>query len=133
MEQRDGQEPLRVDDIAKAETEAQPKDLDPTESKNYEVMVSRLQSEVAELRAELDSEKARNAVSDVRAGLMQPYANKVFAFLCWYCTAVGLIIIVSAAWPAFQVPELVQSIIAGSTTVSAIGLVGFVVNGLFKN
>lgn len=67
--------------------------------------------------------------------LRQQYANKVFCYLV--CYSVGSLLLVLASgyqrFTCFELPPQVLLVIVGSTAASAIGLVGFVVSGLFKN
>ncbi|HWT52534.1 MAG TPA: hypothetical protein VN113_10185 [Caulobacter sp.] len=84
------------------------------------------------LRAENESLKWRKTYDEVRAEMMQPYAGKVFNFLVCYCLFVGAIILLAGfKLGGFVISDTVLGIIAGSTAASAIGLVGFVVSGLF--
>ena len=124
---------ITPDDIKSAPITAPTKDLDIDESAKYEKLVASLQAQLAAKTSELDKLKGKRDVATVRATMMEPYANKVFFFLCSYVGVVGLMLCLSAWCDSFNIPESVQAIIAGSTAVSAIGLVGFVVNGLFKN
>lgn len=65
--------------------------------------------------------------------LRKEYAQKVFRYLVGYSFGCATILVL-AGWSicGFRLPDLVLSILVGSTAVSAIGLVGFVVSGLFK-
>lgn len=84
------------------------------------------------LRVENESLKWRKTYDEVRAEMMQPYAGKVFNFLVCYCLFVGAVILLAGFKVAgFAISDAVLGIIAGSTAASAIGLVGFVVSGLF--
>ena len=72
------------------------------------------------------------SVEQVLADLMAPYAKKVFRFVVWYCAVVGAIIIGDGFGDGiFHLSDTVLGIIAGSTAVSVIGLIGVVVRGLF--
>ena len=82
--------------------------------------------------AELAQLRARKTIDDVKAELLAPYANKVFWFVVWYCIAVGAILVVDAVGGTrFHLSDTILGIIAGSTAVSVIGLIGAVVTGLF--
>ena len=92
----------------------------------------------------LANQRAHAAVGKVKAEtasiryigkLRQQYANKVFCYLLLYSSFSLLLIILSGykKCTGFDIPDSVLLVIVGSTAVSAIGLVGFVVNGLFKN
>jgi len=95
--------------------------------------LERMREDYAILLAELDSEKGRNDSQVIRAQMMKPFADKTFRFVCCYCLITALLIVASGAIPTFEIPVPVQSIIAGSTAVAAIGLVSIVVSGLFRS
>lgn len=95
-------------------------------------MVGELSAENERLRADIENLKGQQTYDDVRTRMMEPYAGKVFRFLIGYCAFVGGIILLSGfKIGGFDISDTVLGIIAGSTAVSAIGLVGFVVSGLF--
>ncbi len=88
---------------------------------------------------ELDK-KADNSLADERIKdssstrtLRETYAKKVYWYLV--CYSVGAYaLLIAQAWKiaGFELETTVIAIVAGSTAVSAIGLVGIVVRGLFK-
>lgn len=82
--------------------------------------------------AESDNERLRGkeTIDSVRAAMMRPYADKVFLFVVGYCLAV-LALIIAQGLGCISLPEMLLNIIAGSTAVSVIGLIGIVVGGLF--
>jgi hypothetical protein len=91
-----------------------------------------LQDQLLQTRAELDSLKDQRTVEQVRAGLIGPYTSKVFWFVVWYCIVVGIIVVVDGVTDInFDLKESTIGIIAGSTAVSVIGLIGMVISGLF--
>lgn len=95
--------------------------------------ISELQSQNEALRAEVDALRGKNDAETQKAHLIKPYARRVFAFLCIYCVVVCLIIVFQGFnIGGFFLETPVLSILAGSTAVSAIGLVGIVVRGLFN-
>ena len=95
-------------------------------------MVGELSAENERLRADVESLKGQQTYDDVRTRMMEPYAGKVFRFLIGYCAFIGAIILLSGfKIGGFEISDTVLGIIAGSTAASAIGLVGFVVSGLF--
>jgi len=76
--------------------------------------------------------KAKKTIDDVKAQMMEPYANKVFSFVVFYCIVVALMLVASATAPRwFHLSDTILSIVAGSTAASVIGLIGIVVSGLF--
>lgn len=60
------------------------------------------------------------------------YAKAVYQYLCWYSGGCALLLILAGS-SVLKLPDIVLTTIVGSTAVAAIGLVGFVVNGLFKS
>lgn len=118
--------------IRNAPTEPDRVDLDADQSKRYLEMVGELSAENERLRADVENLKGQQTYDDVRTRMMEPYAGKVFNFLVGYCGFVGVIILLSGfKIGGFEISDTVLSVIAGSTAASAIGLVGFVVSGLF--
>ena len=107
-------------------------DYSARDSQFYSELVAQLQNEVAELKSENKLLKDKQTVDQVRARMMEPYANKVFNLCAWYCVIVGVIIFACAEKSnGIELSDTVLSVIAGSTAVSVIGLVGIVVTGLF--
>jgi hypothetical protein len=87
---------------------------------------------LAESEAEVDRLTGKATVDDVRAQMLQPFAEKVFAFVALYCVAVFALLIASGQQRgSFHLSDTVLSVIAGSTAVSVIGLIGMVISGLF--
>ena len=61
------------------------------------------------------------------------YAKLVYCYMvCYSLFCAGLVILAGFKIGGFILPESVFALIVGSTAASAIGLVGFVINGLFK-
>lgn len=91
-----------------------------------------LSDELSQTRAELVKVTEQRTVEQVRATVIVPYTNKVFWFVVWYCIIVGLILIADGVnGSGFDLKESTIGIIAGSTAVSVIGLIGMVISGLF--
>ena len=91
-----------------------------------------LSDELSQTRAELDKVTEQRTVDQVRATLIAPYTNKVFWFVVWYCVVVGVILVADGiVGSGFDLKESTIGIIAGSTAVSVIGLIGMVISGLF--
>jgi hypothetical protein len=85
--------------------------------------------------AELEVERMRTkmTVDDVRAAMLEGYSNRVFWFVVAYCVVVG-VMLVASGWRAhtgFILSDAILGIIAGSTAVAVIGLIGMVITGLF--
>lgn len=65
--------------------------------------------------------------------LRQKFSNKVFCFLSTWCICVLALILIAGFFDTFKISDTVLVTLCGGTTVSAIGLVGFIVQGLFNN
>jgi hypothetical protein len=103
------------------------------DEERYFEMASTLAAELDSARAELSQLKAKKTIDDVRAGMLEGYSNKVFWFVAVYCSVVGIFLAL-AGWghaTDFSLSDTILSIIAGSTAVSVIGLIGMVISGLF--
>ena len=97
----------------------------------YEELLREALAQKDELTAEVATLRAKS-FDHVRAEMMRPYADRVFRFLLGYCAVVvGLILLDGFQVAGFGISDPVLGVIAGSTAVAAIGLVGFVVSGLF--
>jgi hypothetical protein len=81
--------------------------------------------------ARLDGEAVLNSQST--RTLRETFAKRVYWYLVTY-TVASFILVVAHGLKAFgfQLDTTVLALIVGSTAVSAIGLVGIVVRGLFK-
>ena len=97
------------------------------------------QSEVADLTSEQQSAAVEalhqsNLDAATNRDLRKGYANKVYWSLCAYSIICAALLLL-AGWKVcgFQLPDIVLTALVGTTATAAIGLVGFVVNGLFKN
>lgn len=91
-----------------------------------------LADQLAEAEAEIDRLKGLNTVEAVKARILEPYVKSVFRFVLWYCVVVGIFLVFAAfkLW-GFGLSDTILAIIAGSTAVSVIGLIGLVISGLF--
>jgi hypothetical protein len=118
--------------ISGAPTRPDAQDFSVDQSRQYLEMVGQLSAENEQLRADNDRLRGQQTYEDVRARMMEPYAGKVFNFLIGYCLFVACVILLSGFRVfGFFMSDAVLGIVAGSTAASAIGLVGFVVSGLF--
>ena len=107
-------------------------DYDEAASAFYSRLVADLQVENAELRTQLDQTSGKLDVADVKARMMEPWADKVFNFVCVYCVALGALVVMSGFKVCgFSLSDTVLAVLAGSTAASVIGLIGIVVSGLF--
>jgi hypothetical protein len=83
--------------------------------------------------ASVEALNQENKDKETNRDLRKEYANKVYFYLCGYSGVCAVVLLLSG-WKifGFELPATVLSLLVGSTAVAAIGLVGFVVNGLFK-
>jgi len=114
------------------ETPASEADLSKAEEEKLSSLVSALQVENSELASENERLSKERDVESIKARLIEPYARNVFRFLVGYSSSVGIFIVLHGfkAW-GFALDPIVLSVLSGSTALSAIGLVGIVVRGLF--
>jgi regulator of replication initiation timing len=85
------------------------------------------------LKADNAALKGRLATKEAIDGMLRPYSEKVYRFLCGYgIGSFGLVLLDGFHYRGFDLPEVVAVTIVGSTAVSAIGLVGLVIRGMFK-
>ncbi|WP_106638618.1 hypothetical protein [Allosphingosinicella vermicomposti] len=99
----------------------------------YQNIIGDLALKLEELTAENDKLKGQRSVETARADLLAPFSNKVFWFVAGYCVVVALILAL-CGWKShtrFELSDTILGIIAGSTAISVIGLIGAVVTGLF--
>jgi len=118
-----GQAPIRPPDALDYNLEA---------SAFYSDLVARLQVENADLRARVEKAEGQLTTEQVRARMMEPWADKVFVFVSIYCGAL-LVLVLLAGFKVcdFNLSDTVLAVLAGSTAVSVIGLIGIVASGLF--
>jgi hypothetical protein len=84
------------------------------------------------LKAENISLKGRLETKTAIDSLLGPYSNKVFTFLCFYGLVAFLLLLLNGFHlGGFNLDPSVLKFIVGSTAVSAIGLVGLVIRGMF--
>ena len=106
-----------------------------TQAKSAPDRADRLENAAA-TKAEAEAEALIEENRDKRAlrKLRFQYAKHVYWFLIWYCTgALSIVLLDGFKVGGFDVQDTALTVIVGSTAVSAIGLVGFVVNGLFSS
>ncbi len=120
-------------DVSKEEDVASYKELIEKlgrENSNLKKLVEELGSENFNFDEELKREELYNL--ELYRKLREKYAKYVFRFLVFYCIIVfALIILHGFSICNFKLHSSVLVTIAGSTAVSAIGLVGIVITGLF--
>lgn len=80
--------------------------------------------------------KRKNAETDgllTDNQLRKDMADKTYHFMRVWCSFVGMLIFFYVIKKEFEPPETVIIALMGTTTVSIVGLVGFVVSGLFRS
>ncbi|HEY1843662.1 MAG TPA: DUF2975 domain-containing protein [Buttiauxella sp.] len=80
--------------------------------------------------------KRKNAETDgllTDNKLRETMAERTYHFMSVWCSFVGFLIFCYVVKMKFEPPETVIIALMGTTTVSIVGLVGFVVSGLFKS
>ena len=103
------------------------------DSQLYERLVGDLAFKLEAAEAEIEELSGQQTVDQVRAKLIGPYANKVYNFVAVYCLVVAVLLVLSGFQKRtnFELSDTILAIIAGSTAVAVIGLIGMVVTGLF--
>ena len=83
---------------------------------------------------DLEKAKYEESIKDMqsRRSLREKYANRILFFLYVYVVGAWVLLVCNGfSVYGFHLDDNILITLAGSTTVSAIGLVGFVVRGLF--
>lgn len=111
----------------------EPFDVRPDGDDRYLDVIGELAAELEARDAELNRLKGKKTVEEVRAQMLERYSDNVFWFVVIYCGVVGVMLLLAGfgAWTGFALSDAILGIIAGSTAVSVIGLIGMVVSGLF--
>lgn len=135
----ESQPPVRIDpsviDSAPVEPEDLPVAVDDDLFESYRDMVGDLALQLDEAQAEIQRLEGQQTVAQVKAALLAPYSKRVFWFVVSYCVAVAAMLLL-AGWgdrTGFELSDAILGIIAGSTAVSVIGLIGMVITGLFAS
>ena len=109
-------------------------------SSSLNLQIAELTKCVETLRTNLENVQAetnrKNAETDgllTDNKLRELMADKTYHFMSLWCLFVGSIIACYVIKKNFEPPETVIIALMGTTTVSIVGLVGFVVSGLFKS
>jgi hypothetical protein len=99
---------------------------EPDEKDKLELKSAREREEIHVLKETRTDRRANRA-------LRFRYAKAVYRYLVWYSIGcLALVLLSGFKVLGFSIPEIAFTAIVGSTAVSAIGLVGFVVQGLFR-
>lgn len=100
---------------------------------SFSTSLSAVSKDVQSLEADA---RIKNAEADGKItdnGLREQMATRTYSFMRIWCTFVGVIIFFYVAANQFNPPKEVIIALMGTTTISIVGLVGFVVSGLFKS
>jgi hypothetical protein len=125
--------PITLDDLDRAPsalpTTRSTDELDPQvlRKKFDELSVENfnLKDEIFKLRRSVNT-------SQILDSLLEPYARKAFWFMCTYsCVVCAMLIAAGLRLFGFQLDAGVLQVLAGSTAVTVIGLVGMVLTGIF--
>lgn len=80
----------------------------------------------------LDRLELQNKALKETTELRKTYSEKVFKFLIWWSSGVGLVLILQGfKIGGFDLPESVLNVLVGSATANIVALVSLVVKGLF--
>ncbi|MBX3476686.1 MAG: hypothetical protein KF910_03710 [Brevundimonas sp.] len=131
--------PPADEDVSLQDLDRAPVSLEPVESPAAPGDVEKLRdrfTEVTEenvaLKQEVDELKKRVRTAEILDALIAPYAERAFAFMCAYSSAVGFILLLSGSETTrFNLDTEVLVLLVGSTAVTVIGLVGMVLTGIF--
>lgn len=82
-------------------------------------------------RAKLEYQIEKNKDIAHNRAMRKDIAGKVYNFLVWWCIALYTILIFQGWFDSFDLSDTILVTLCGGTTVSTIGLVGFIVKGLF--
>jgi hypothetical protein len=122
---------------AKVSVEKIAKGADLVESKQVKDKQDVTEEQVLRSRreiAEIDALEQRNSDRIALRKLRFDYAKLVFYYLCAYTLgSAGFLFSCGLKLGGFSLPDVVLTTVVGSTAAAAIGLVGFVVSGLFRN
>lgn len=65
--------------------------------------------------------------------MRQDFAYKVYYFLIVWCVCLLFLLLAQATCDTFHLSDPILIVLCGGTTISTVGLVGFVVQGLFNH
>ncbi len=92
-------------------------------------------SEELDIEKDARIEHQHELTEDIRhfRGLRERYARKAYWFMVVWCVGVALVVIAQGLgiW-SFSLPVAALTTLIGGTTVSVVGLVGFILQGLFR-
>ena len=124
--------PLTLKDLDNAPAVIAGDQISQADFEKMRAAFSRVSDEKDQLQLEIDKFKQANRAAEILDGLIEPFANKTFIFMCFYCGFVGICILMNS-FNCFRNPisDAVLQILVGSTAATVIGLVGMVLTGIF--
>ncbi|MCS2169081.1 DUF2975 domain-containing protein [Scandinavium sp. TWS1a] len=127
-----------VDDIETEEEDSKAMQRLDLSSLNFQIAelshcVNALKTNLEDVQAETARKNAETDGVLTDNELRKSMADKTYSFMKVWCTFVGCMIFLYVLKKNFEPPETVIIALMGTTTVSIVGLVGFVVSGLFKS
>ena len=121
----------KFEDIIQRSAKAELTKTRGTDGVFYELEKTKLDLEKVALERDHLKEDLANKQQDRQ--LRKDYANKIFSYLMYYSLFCAFVLISQATNATkFSLPDNVLVVLVGSTAISIIGLVGWIVKGLFK-
>ncbi|ADU11994.1 hypothetical protein [Asticcacaulis excentricus] len=123
-----------VIDSAPTSTAASQIELTGPEEEQWRQKFLDLSERHEELKEEYDTLRRNSSeASQILNGLITPYANNIFRFMCWYCIFVGAMLFLNSCGKFdWRISDTVMSILVGSTATTVLGLVAMIVSGIFN-
>lgn len=118
---------------AEKELEAFSSDDDSTHEEMQRLRMNAMQAEIDKLQAEVETMHTASKGNEIDNSLRKYMAWMTFGFMVFWCLFVACVLGVYMLTKKGQLePEVVIALL-GTSTISIVGLVGFVVSGLFKS
>ncbi|HGN0868474.1 TPA: hypothetical protein ACKROV_001702 [Providencia alcalifaciens] len=118
---------------AQEELEAFSSDNDSTHEEMQRLRMNAMQAEIDKLQAEVETMHTTSKGNEIDNSLRKYMAWMTFGFMVFWCLFVACVLGVYMFTKNGQLePEVVIALL-GTSTISIVGLVGFVVSGLFKS
>lgn len=118
---------------AEKEFEAFSSDADSVHEEMQRLRMNAMQAEIDKLQAEVETMHTASKGNEIDNSLRKYMAWMTFGFMVFWCLFVACVLGVYMFTKKGQLePEVVIALL-GTSTISIVGLVGFVVSGLFKS
>nr|ELR5042119.1 hypothetical protein [Providencia stuartii]ELR5083251.1 hypothetical protein [Providencia stuartii]ELR5114952.1 hypothetical protein [Providencia stuartii] len=119
--------------VAEEELEAFSSNNDSTHEEMQRLRMNAMQAEIDKLQAEVETMHTTSKGNEIDNSLRKYMAWMTFGFMVFWCLFVACVLGVYMFTKKGQLePEVVIALL-GTSTISIVGLVGFVVSGLFKS